>query len=342
MTFTVTGNYTDLYEIRMGEVSFLENRKDNPVSFDYFFREIPNKGGYVLFAGLDELLGILEDLHFSAEDIAFLRKLNFDPSYIDYLEKFRFFGTVYSVREGEVVFPNCPILRVEGTQVEAQLVESLLLNILNFESLIATKASRMRYVAGDRILSDFGLRRAQGPGSILAARSAIIGGFDSTSNVYAAEEYGLEVAGTMAHSFVESYDSEIEAFRAYARTSPGQCIFLVDTYDTLHSGIPNAIIVAKEIEKLGFRAAGIRLDSGDLAYLAKAARHLLDEAGLHYIKIVASNKLDEFVIRSLLEQSAPIDIFGIGTRLVTGQPDAALDGVYKLSMAGGKPRLEIV
>jgi nicotinate phosphoribosyltransferase len=341
MTFTVTGNYTDLYEIKMGEVGFLENRNDNPVSFDYFFRKIPNEGGYVLFAGLHELLGILEDLHFTSRDIAFLRKLNFQPSYINFLEKFQFRGSVYSVSEGEIVFPDCPLLRVEGTQFEAQLVESLLLNILNFESLIATKASRMRYVAGNRILSDFGLRRAQGPGSVLAARAAIIGGFDNTSNVYAAEEYGLEVAGTMAHSFVESYDSEIEAFRAFARTSPGQCIFLIDTYDTLHSGVPNAITVAKEIEKLGFRAAGVRLDSGDLAFLAKAARHMLDEAGLSYMKIVASNKLDEYVIKSLLEQNAPIDIFGVGTRLVTGQPDAALDGVYKLSMAGGKPRLKL-
>ncbi|MDP4261382.1 MAG: nicotinate phosphoribosyltransferase [Bacteroidota bacterium] len=341
LSFTISGNYTDLYEITMGEVYFLENRKDHPASFDYFFRKIPNQGGYVVFAGLNELLQILEDLHFTAEDIAFLRKLNFHSSYIDYLENFKFRGSVYSVREGEIVFPDCPLLRVEGTQFETQLVETLLLNILNFESLIATKASRMRYVAGNRILSDFGLRRAHGPGGVLAARAAIVGGFDSTSNVYAAGLYGLEAAGTMAHSFVESYDSEIEAFRAFARSRPGQCIFLVDTYDTLQSGIPNAIIAAKEIEKQGYRAAGIRLDSGDLAYLAKAARKMLDEAGLSYMKIVASNKLDEWVIKSLLEQNAPIDIFGVGTRLVTGQPDAALDGVYKLSMAGDKPRLKL-
>ena len=341
LSFTISGSYTDLYEITMGEVCFLEKRKDTPVCFDYFFRKIPNQGGYVLFAGLHELLRILEDLHFTDEDIAFLRKLNFHSSYIDFLESFQFRGSVFSVSEGEVVFPDCPVLRVEGTQFEAQLVETLLLNILNFESLIATKASRMRYVAGECILSDFGLRRAHGPGGVLAARAAIIGGFDSTSNVYAAELYGLEAAGTMAHSFVESYDSEIEAFRAFARSRPGQCIFLVDTYDTLRSGMPNAILAAKEIEKRGHQAAGIRLDSGDLAYLAKAARNMLDDAGLSYMKIVASNKLDEFVIRSLLEQNAPIDIFGVGTRLVTGQPDAALDGVYKLSMAAGKPRLKL-
>jgi len=341
LSFNISGNYTDLYEITMGEVYFMENRKDDPVCFDYFFRKIPFQGGYVLFAGLHELLQILEDLHFTGEDIAFLRKLNFHPSYIDFLESFQFRGSVYSVSEGEVVFPNCPILRVEGNQFEAQLVETLLLNFLNFESLIATKASRMRYVAGNRVLSDFGLRRAHGPGGVLAARAAIVGGFDSTSNVYAAGLYGLEVAGTMAHSFIESYDSEIEAFRAFAKTRPGQCIFLVDTYDTLNSGVPNAITVAKEMEKQGYQAAGIRLDSGDLAWLSKAARKMLDEAGLSYMKIITSNQLDEFVIKSLLEQHAPIDIFGVGTRLVTGHPDAALDGVYKLSMAGGKPRLKL-
>ena len=341
LSFTISGNYTDLYELAMGEVYFLEGRKDNPVCFDYFFRKNPNQSGYVLFAGLHDLLNALDCLHFTPEDITFLRKLNFHPSYINYLEGFQFRGSVYSAREGEVVFPNSPLLRVEGNQFEAQLVETVVLNILNFESLIATKASHMRHIAGNRILSDFGLRRAHGPGGILAARAAIVGDFNSTSNVYAAGLYDLEASGTMAHSFVESYDSEIEAFRAFARSRPEQCIFLVDTYNTIESGVPNAIIVATEMEKKGYKAAGIRLDSGDLAYLAKVTRRMLDEAGLTYMKIVASNKLDEFVIKSLLEQNAPIDIFGVGTRLVTGQPDAALDGVYKLSMAEGKPRLKL-
>ncbi len=341
LSFTITGNYTDLYEIAMGEVYFREGRESSPACFDYFFRKIPNKGGYVLFAGLNDLLHILEDLHFTDDDIAFLSKLNFNPSYIDNLKKFQFRGNVYSVMEGETVFPNCPVLRIEGSLFEAQLVESLVLNILNFESLIATKASRMRYAAGNRILSDFGLRRAHGPGSILAARAAMVGGFNSTSNVYAAERYGLEAAGTMAHSYIESYDSELEAFRAFARCRPSNCIFLVDTYDTIYSGVPNAITVAKEMEKTGYQAAGIRLDSGDLAWLAKKSRTMLNKAGLSYMKIVVSNQLDEFVIKSLLEQQAPIDIFGVGTRLVTGQPDAALDGVYKLSMAEGKPRLKL-
>jgi nicotinate phosphoribosyltransferase len=341
LSITITGNYTDLYEITMGEVYFLEGRNHQPACFDYFYRKTPNQGGYVLFAGLQDLLQVLETLHFTTEDITFLRKMSFHPSYIGFLEKFKFRGSVYSVMEGEVVFPNCPILRVEGNLFESQLVETLLLNLLNFESLIATKASRMRYVAGNRVLSDFGLRRAHGPGGVLAARAAMVGGFNSTSNVYAAGLYGLEVAGTMAHSFVESYDSEIEAFRAFAKSRPGQCIFLADTYNTLQSGVPNAIQVAKEMEKQGNRAVGIRLDSGDLAWLSKAARKMLDEAGLSYMKIVVSNKLDEEVIKSLLEQGAPIDIFGVGTRLITGQPDGALDGVYKLSMSGDKPRLKL-
>jgi nicotinate phosphoribosyltransferase len=341
LSFDITGNYTDLYEITMGEVYFLSSRKDEPACFDYSFRKNPFHGGYVLFAGLQDLLDILEDLHFTEADLAFLKSLNFKPPYLDFLKHFRFRGSVHSVREGEVIFPNCPVIHVRGTLFETQLIETLLLNIINFESLIATKASRIRYVAGDRILSDFGLRRAQGPGGILAAKAAIAGGFNSTSNVYAASLYHLPAAGTMAHSFIQSYDSELEAFRVYAGSRPDHCVFLVDTYDTIRSGVPNAIIVAREMEKAGNKAAGIRLDSGDLAWLAKASRKMLDEAGLSYIKIIASNQLDEFVIRSLLEQQAPIDVFGVGTHLVTGQPDAALDGVYKLAMFAGKPRLKL-
>lgn len=341
LSFTISGSYTDLYELTMGEVYFLEGRKDLPVCFDYFFRSIPNKGGYVLFAGLNELLTVLQTLQFTDDDIRFLKELKFHPSYINFLKGFRFNGDVFSVLEGEVVFPNCPLVRIQGTQFEAQLIETLLLNLLNFESLIATKASRIRYIAGNKSLSDFGFRRAHGPGAVLAARAAIVGGFQTTSNVYAALTYHIETAGTMAHSFVESYDSELEAFRAFAKSHAHNCIFLVDTYDTLHSGVPNAIKVAKEMESIGQKAEGIRLDSGDLAYLAKHARRMLNEAGLSYMKIVASNQLDEFVIKSLLGQGAPIDIFGVGTKLVTGQPDAALDGVYKLSMAAGEPRLKL-
>ncbi|WP_241237876.1 nicotinate phosphoribosyltransferase [Pseudoflavitalea rhizosphaerae] len=341
LSFSISGSYTDLYELSIGEVNFLENRHQSPVSFDYFFRKIPAKGGYVVFAGLTDLLDILETLHFTKEDIAQLRLLKFNSGFIDHLVDFRFRGRVWSVPEGEIVFPHCPIVRVEGTWLEAQLVETLLLNILNFESLIATKASRMRYVAGDRILSDFGLRRAQGPGGILASKAAVIGGFGSTSNVYAAQLYNIPASGTMAHAFVTGYESELEAFRAFARARPEGCVFLVDTYNTLQSGIPNAIIVAREMEKQGQKLVAVRLDSGDLAYLSRKARTMLDEAGLQYVKIVASNQLDEHVIKSLLEQQAPIDIFGVGTSLVTGAPDGALDGVYKLAESDGKPRMKI-
>ncbi|HVZ55466.1 MAG TPA: nicotinate phosphoribosyltransferase [Chitinophagaceae bacterium] len=340
-TITISGTYTDLYEITMGEACFLERRHLTPVCFDYFFRKNPFQGGYVLFAGLHDLLSMLEDIRFTDEDLAFLGTLHFHPRYLDFLKSFRFRGTIHAAPEGDVVFAGSPVVRVEGTQFEAQWVETLLLNVLNFESLVATKASRMRQAAGNRILSDFGLRRAQGPGGLLAARAAVVGGFNSTSNVSAAGYFGLQAAGTMAHSFVESYDSELEAFRAFARSRPDQCIFLVDTYHTLASGVPNAITVAREMEARGQRAAGIRLDSGDLAWLSRAARQMLDEAGLSYMQIAASNQLDEYVIRSLLDQGAPIDLFGVGTKLVTGHPDGALDGVYKLSMAGGKPRLKI-
>ena len=341
LSFSITGNYTDLYEITMAETYFLAGKKNDTACFDYFFRKVPSKGGYVVFAGLHDLLDILKDLHFTDEDIYFLKQLKFHDAFIDYLKGFHFNCEVCACAEGEIIFPNCLSLRVEGNIIEAQLIETLLLNIVNFESLIATKASRMKYVAGESILSDFGLRRAQGLGGMLATKASFIGGFQSTSNVSAAQRYGLTAVGTMAHSFIESYDSELEAFRCFANSRPDDCIFLADTYDTLKSGIPNAIIVAKEMEEKGRKAEGIRLDSGDLAYLSRKARKMLDEAGLEYMKIVASNQLDEYVIKSLKEQRAPIDIFGVGTRLVTGQPDAALDGVYKLSMASGKPRLKL-
>jgi nicotinate phosphoribosyltransferase len=341
LSFSISGSYTDLYQITMAEAHFLEGRQHDPACFDYFFRKIPNEGGYVIFAGLQDVLHVLGDLHFTSEDLHFLRQLNFHDSFIEYLKGFRFTGDVYSCLEGDTVFANAPILRVEGNIIEAQLVEALILNILNFESLVATKASRMKQVAKDSVLSDFGLRRAQGMGSIMATKASIVGGFESTSNVYAAQLYDLTVVGTMAHSFIESYDAEIDAFRAFAKSRPDDCVLLVDTYDTLQTGIPNAIIVSKELEKQGHRARGIRLDSGDLAFLSKAAREMLDAEGLDYMKIVASNQIDEFVIKSLKEQGAPIDIFGVGTKLVTGKPDGALDGVYKLSMASGKPRLKL-
>lgn len=341
MNFSITGTYTDLYQLAMGRAYYADGLHEMPASFDYFFRKIPYGGGYVIFAGLADALEILETLRFTDEDLKYLSDQGFEKDYLEVLSRFRFRGKVYAPREGEVVFPTEPILRVEGNMLEVQLVETVLLNILNFESLIATKAARIRSVADGGILSDFGMRRAQGFGAILASRAAVIGGFDSTSNVYAAERYGLKCEGTMAHSFIQCYGDELTAFRKFAETQPDKSVFLVDTYNTLQSGIPNAIKVAKEMEANGHRLRGIRLDSGDLSFFARRARKMLDDAGLEYVKIAASNQLDEYVVRSLRHQKAPIDIFGIGTSLVTGHPDGALDGVYKLVMADNEPRIKV-
>jgi nicotinate phosphoribosyltransferase len=243
--------------------------------------------------------------------------------------------------EGDLVFPIRPVLQVEADIIEAQIIETLLLNMLNFQTLIATKASRMRQVAGGRSLIDFGLRRAQGPGGYYASRAAFIGGFDGTSNMRAGRDYGIPVSGTMAHSFIQSYDDELTAFLHFSEVNPVECVLVLDTYDTLKSGLPNAIAVAKKMEEKNMHLSGIRLDSGDLAYLSKECRRRLDSAGLNYVKIAVSNQLDEYIIKSLLDQDAPIDSFGVGTNLVTGHPDSALDGVYKLSFANGKPRIKL-
>ncbi|MBA4053671.1 MAG: nicotinate phosphoribosyltransferase [Marivirga sp.] len=340
--FSVTGTYTDLYQLTMAQVYYLTGKSHQEVSFDYFFRKLPFEGGYTVFAGLSDVLDILRDFHFSDEDINYLKAIGLDTSFTNSLKNFRFNGTVYSVKEGEIMFPNEPILRVEGNILEAQIVETMLLNILNFQSLIATKAARIRYVAGDnKHLSDFGLRRAQGLGGYHATRASIVGGFNSTSNVKAGLDFNIPVVGTMAHSFIQSYDSELAAFRDFAKARPENCVLLVDTYDTLKSGIPNAITIAKEMKQQSHHIKGIRLDSGDLAYLSAQARKMLDAEGLQDVKITASNQLDEFVIKSLLDQKAPIDVFGVGTSLVTGPPDAALDGVYKLAFADGKPRIKL-
>ena len=339
--FSITGIYTDLYQLTMAQVHYLTGKGHQESSFDYFFRKIPFEGGYTVFAGLENIIDLLQELHFTKDDIEYLVDIGLKKEFAHSLEHFRFRGTIYSVKEGEIVFPNEPILRVEGNILEAQIIETLLLNILNFQSLIATKAARMKSVAGNKTLSDFGLRRAQGTGGYHATRAAIIGGFDSTSNVKAACDFGIPCVGTMAHSFVQSYDDELAAFRDFAANRPEHCVLLVDTYDTLRSGIPHAITVAGEMKKRGHRLQGIRLDSGDLSYLSKQARKMLDEAGLNDVKITVSNQLDEWVIKSLQDQHAPIDIFGVGTSLVTAPPDAALDGVYKLAHADGKPRIKL-
>ncbi len=341
MNYQSSGIYTDLYQLAMGQSYFLNGQYQQRVAFDYFYRSIPFNGGYLVFAGLADVLKNIQTLHFAPDEIEFLREKGFQEPFLKHLENFKFKGHIYAVREGDLVFPNAPIVHVEGSMLETQLVETMLLNTLNFQSLIATKAARIRFVAKDKILSEFGLRRAQGPGGVMASRASIVGGFDSTSNVYAAKAYGLIPAGTMAHSYIQMHEDERAAFRDFANTNPHNCTLLVDTYDTLKSGVPNAIKIAHEMEKRGQRLQAIRLDSGDLSYLARKSREQLDKAGLPYVKIAASNQIDEYVVRSLMQQEAPIDIFGIGTTLVTGQPNAALGGVYKLVMANGKPRIKI-
>ncbi len=335
------GLYLDFYELTMAQGYFYYNKKDDSTCFDYFFRTNPFNGGFTVFAGLQDLLELLQNFTFSKTDIEYLKKLGLKKEFLNYLGNFRFSGSIHSVSEGEIIFPNEPVLRVEGNSIECQIIESLLLNILNFESLIATKAFRIKMVSGDTVFSDFGLRRAQGFGALHASRAAIIGGATSTSNALAGKLFDLPVTGTQAHSWVLSFDSELEAFRAFADINPNNTILLVDTFDTLKSGIPNAIIVAKEMEKKGQQLKAVRLDSGDLAYLSKKARKMLDDAGLFYVKIIASNQLNEFVVKSLLrDQKAPINAFGIGTELITGKSDAALDGVYKLAVLNNLPKMK--
>ena len=336
-----TATYTDQYQITMSQVYFHKGLQDETAVFDYFFRNLPFDGGYAIFAGLEDLLETVAQLRFDAKDLALLKKEGMDEAFLDYLEDFRFTGTIRAAREGDLIFPNRPILSVEGSIIEAQLLETLLLNTLNYQSLIATKASRMWLSANGRTLVDFGLRRAPGAGGYAASRAAVIGGFEATSNVRAGRDYHIPISGTMAHSFVQRYDDELEAFRDFAEVRPHDCVLLVDTYDTLEIGVPNAIKVGQEMEARGEQLKGIRLDSGDLAWLAKKSRAMLDEAGLEDVKIAASNQLDEHVIKSLLHQNAPIDLFGVGTSLVTGRPDAALDGVYKLAYANNAPRLKL-
>lgn len=336
-----TGTYIDQYQLTMAQVYFLKGQSEKVAVFDYFFRRLPFEGGYAVFAGLEDLLDALEQFRFDRSDLAYLREQGMHPDFINYLQTFRFQGSMHASDEGDIVFPTRPILRIEANIIEAQLIETMLLNILNFQTLIATKASRMRLAAGDRTLMDFGLRRAQGAGGYYASRAARIGGFDSTSNVRAGRDYHIPISGTMAHSFVQSYEDELTAFHAFASVWPENCVLLVDTYDTLRSGLPNAIKIGQEMQAQGKRLQGIRLDSGDLAHLTTIARQMLNGAGLHEVKIHVSNQLDEMSIIDLLEQDAPIDGFGVGTSLATGRPDAFLDGVYKLAEFNQNPCIKL-
>ncbi|UCH66479.1 MAG: nicotinate phosphoribosyltransferase, partial [Ignavibacterium sp.] len=296
------GLYADHYAFTMVQGYFLDGRKNCPACFDYFFRKNPFDSGYTIFAGLYDLLEMVSNFNFNSDSINLLKEKGFNDDFLTYLQSFKFKGKICAPKEGEIIFSNEPMARVEGNIIETQLIEALLLNMLNFQSLIATKASRIRQAAGNRILIDFGLRRAQGLSAIHASKAAIIGGLNSTSNVFSSFAFGVFSAGTQAHSWIQSYPDELSAFRKYAQSFPDHCILLVDTYNTLNSGLPNAITVAKEMEQNGQRLYGIRLDSGDLAYLSKKSRKLLDDAELEYVKIVASNQLNEHLIKSLIEQ----------------------------------------
>lgn len=341
MSRTVTSAlFTDFYELTMAQGYWKSGRRPLAV-FDYFFRRQPWKGGYSLFAGLGPLLEALEGLRFESADLAWLESQGlFERGFLDYLSGFRFRGEVWAQREGSVVFPQEPLLRVQADLIEAQLVEGLLLNCLNFQSLVATKAARVWRASGYGKVMEFGLRRAQGPdGALSASRAALIGGASTTSNALAARLLGAQVTGTMAHSWVMSYPDERSSFEAYAELYPDRTVFLIDTYDTLEMGLKNAIEVGKGLVARGKRF-GVRLDSGDIDYLSKEVRKALDAAGLREAFIAVSNELDEEIIEHLVAAAAPVDSWGVGTHLVTGGSESSFAGVYKLAAVEREGRLE--
>ena len=324
---------TDLYELTMMNGYLRFGMEKNRACFDLFYRKQGDITAYAVAAGLEQAIEYVKNLHFTDEDIAYLRSLGiFDDAFLTYLSHFHFTGDIMAVPEGTVIFPGEPILRVIAPIIEAQLLETTLLNIINHQTLIATKASRVVQAArGDGVL-EFGLRRAQGPDAgIYGARAAIIGGCKATSNVLTGQMFGVPVGGTHAHSWVMSFPDELTAFRAYAEVFPTNCLLLVDTYDTLSSGVPNAITVFRELRQKGLEPMGIRLDSGDLAFLSRQARKMLDDAGFPNAKIFASGDLDEEVIWDLKAQGAAIDVWGVGTRMITSMGNPALGGVYKLA-----------
>lgn len=323
---------TDLYQLTMMYGYYKHGMKDYKAGFDLFYRKQGDMTAHAVAAGLEQAIEYINNLSFSSEDIDYLRSLHlFDEPFLEMLSAFKFTGNIDAVKEGTIVFPLEPILKVYAPIMEAQLVETALLNIINHQTLIATKSSRVCQVAQGESVLEFGLRRAQGPDAgIYGARAAIIGGCDATSNVMTGQLFDIPIKGTHAHSWVMSFDSELEALRAYADTFPDGCLLLVDTYDTLKSGVPNAITVFNELKLKGHKPIGIRLDSGDLAYLSRTARKMLDEAGHPEALIFASGDLDEEVIWDLKAQGAKIDVWGVGTRLITSLDNPALGGVYKL------------
>lgn len=324
----------DLYELTMSNGYFTKNDINAKVVFDVFYRNNPDKSGFSIFAGLEQIVEYIENLHFDEKDIEYFKGLGiFDEKFLKYLREFRFSGDIYAFEEGTVMYPNEPVITIIAPLIDAQLIETAILLEVNHQSLIATKTRRICYAAGNRLVSDFGARRAHNmDAAVYGARAAFIGGVSSTATVLAGQMFDIPVSGTMAHSWVMFYQDEFEAFKKYAQTYPDMTVLLVDTYDVLKSGIPNAIRTAKEVlEPLGKRLKGIRLDSGDLAYLSKKARKMLDDAGLCDCMIVASNSLDEFTIQSLIAQGACIDSFGVGERLITSKSEPVFGAVYKIA-----------
>ena len=330
-------NYTmlcDFYELTMGNGYFVSGMQEKISYFDLFFRQIPDGGGFAIACGLEQVINYIENLHFDEEDIEFLRSKGiFDEGFLEYLKDFRFTGDIFAVPEGTVVFPNEPIITVRAPAVQAQLVETYLLLCINHQTLIATKANRIVRAAQGRAVSEFGSRRAHGAdATILGARAAGIGGCSGTACTITDQLFGFNATGTMAHSWVQMFDSELEAFKTYCKCYPKGTVLLVDTYNVLKSGVPNAIKAFDEVLKpMGCRPVGIRIDSGDITYLSKKARKMLDEAGYSDCKICASNALDEYLIRDMIYQGAKVDMFGVGERLITAKSEPVFGGVYKLA-----------
>ena len=340
----------DLYELTMANGYFMQEQQDHRVAFDVFYRRNPDSGGFAIFAGLEQILEYLEGLHFAEEDVEYLRGLNlFDAKFLDYLSRFRFTGDVYAFPEGTVMYPEEPIITVVADLVQAQVIETELLAQVNHQSLVATKANRVVRAAQGRAVSDFGARRAHNnDAAILGARACYIGGVNGTATVSAGQAFDIPVSGTMAHSWVMFYQDELTAFRKFAEVYPDNCILLVDTYDVLRSGVPNALRVFTEMRQKGIHSQsyGIRLDSGDLAYLSREARSQLDAAGFTDAKIVVSNSLDEYTITSILDQGGKIDAFGVGERMITARSEPVFGAVYKLCAVAGpdgvfQPRIKI-
>ena len=323
----------DFYELTMGNGYFLNGMKDQMTYFDLFFRQVPDQGGFAIAAGLEQVIDYIQNLHFSKEDIDYLRSREiFDEGFLDYLSDFRFTGDIYAVPEGTPIFPREPILTVRAPAIQAQLVETYLLLVINHQSLIATKANRVVRAAAGKTVLEFGSRRAQGAdAAILGARAAYIGGCNGTACTISDQMFGVKAGGTMAHSWVQMFDTELEAFETYCRLYPTNATLLVDTYNSLKSGVPNAIrAFDKVLKPLGIKKCGIRFDSGDMAYLTQKARKMLDDAGWTECSITVSNALDERIIEDLLHQGACVDAFGVGERLITARSEPVFGGVYKL------------